>query len=127
VKNANIGLKKPNCSINSHKNEHIDSPMNKSLSSSLKVVAKLIRVYGIVQGVGFRESLRVEAENNRVTGWVRNRVDGSVEAFLQGSSESVDSVISWAHRGPDEAAVTKIDVFETEPSYIDMFEHKPTI
>jgi acylphosphatase len=67
-----------------------------------------IRVSGRVQGVGYREALRHEAENAGVTGWVRNRTDGSVEALLQGAPEAVASVLQWARRGPPAARVREI-------------------
>ena len=52
-----------------------------------------IRVYGIVQGVGFRYKLRHLAESYGVTGWVRNEYDGSVSAELQGFPEDIDRVV----------------------------------
>ena len=51
------------------------------------------RVYGIVQGVGFRYHLMQDARNQGLTGWVRNLADGSVEAEIQGPSAAIDYVI----------------------------------
>lgn len=73
------------------------------------MVTRQIRVSGHVQGVGYREALRAEAERAGVSGWVRNRVDGSVEALLQGSAEAVDRILDWARRGPGMARVTHLD------------------
>lgn len=75
------------------------------------MVARQIRVSGRVQGVGYRVSLQHEARKRGVSGWVRNRRDGTVEAVLQGSPEAVDAVIAWARQGPAGAQVT--DVIES--------------
>ena len=67
-------------------------------------------ITGRVQGVGFRDALRDEAERRGLAGWVRNRHDGSVEALLQGPADAVDAAISWAHRGPASARVAAVHV-----------------
>jgi len=67
-----------------------------------------LRIEGRVQGVGYRDALRSEALSRGLTGWVRNRRDGSVEAVLQGESASVDAVIAWARRGPPMASVGRV-------------------
>lgn len=68
-----------------------------------------LKIAGRVQGVGYRESLRAEALRFGVTGWVRNRRDGSVEAVLQGPCDAVEGVIAWARRGPPDAYVTQVE------------------
>lgn len=72
------------------------------------MMTRQIRVSGRVQGVGFREALREEAERAGLTGWVRNRADGTVEAVLQGDREGVDAVVAWARRGPAAARVAAV-------------------
>jgi acylphosphatase len=67
-----------------------------------------LRIAGRVQGIGYRAALRTEAQANGIAGWVRNRRDGSVEAVLQGSPAAVESVLSWARRGPPAARVVDI-------------------
>jgi acylphosphatase len=71
-------------------------------------MATHLLITGTVQGVGFREFMRREAEVLGVTGWVRNRRDGSVEALVQGDPEAVRKVIEWAHRGPRSARVSGV-------------------
>ena len=68
-----------------------------------------IRVSGRVQGVGYRDSLCMEAERLGVSGWVRNRSDGTVEALLQGDAAAVEALVAWARKGPPAARVSGVD------------------
>ncbi|MFJ4160999.1 acylphosphatase [Microbacterium testaceum] len=86
----------------------------------------MMTVSGRVQGVGFRYSLRAEAERLGVGGWVRNRRDGSVEAFLAGDPDAVETVIAWAHDGPGGARVDDVDVIEGTGESASGFEIRPT-
>lgn len=67
-------------------------------------------IHGRVQGVGFRASLAWEAQQLGVTGWVRNRRNGTVEAMIQGSDEAVANIIDWSRKGPPGAHVSRIEV-----------------
>lgn len=69
-----------------------------------------IKVYGIVQGVFFRSSMKRVADKLGVKGWVRNLPDGSVEAVIEGPRDRVEELIKWAHRGPPLARVDKVEV-----------------
>lgn len=89
------------------------------------LIARLLRIRGRVQGVAFRYSLQVEAERLGLAGWVRNRHDGSVEAVLHGSPETVEAMIEWARRGPPAARVTDVKISADEGSY-SAFEVRPT-
>ena len=64
-----------------------------------------IFVTGKVQGVFFRQALKVTAKKNDVFGWVRNLDDGRVEAVLEGEEEKVSRLVEWAHGGPANARV----------------------
>jgi acylphosphatase len=75
-------------------------------------LTRQIRVNGLVQGVGFRAAMRDEARGLGITGWVRNRADGSVEALLEGPVAAIDAIIEWARRGPPGAHVTDVRVSE---------------
>jgi acylphosphatase len=68
-----------------------------------------------VQGVWFRESTRRQAEAAGVSGWVRNREDGTVEAVFEGEPHAVARCVSWCRMGPPSAEVTAIDVHEEAP------------
>ena len=76
-----------------------------------------LQILGRVQGVWFRESMRREAERLGVTGWVRNRPDGSVEAVAQGAPDAVNALVAWARIGPPQARVEHIVETETEGHY----------
>lgn len=78
-------------------------------------------IHGRVQGVFFRDSMRREAQRLGVTGWVRNRADGAVEAVVQGEPSAVESIVLWAHRGPPSAQVDKVEG-ETISGAYDNFE-----
>ena len=67
-------------------------------------------VRGKVQGVFFRQALKVMAIKNNVTGWVRNLEDGCVEALLDGNIDDVNAVVEWAHDGPANSRVDYVDI-----------------
>ena len=69
-------------------------------------------VYGFVQGVGFRFSVQRAAETRGVSGWVRNRPDGSVEAVFEGEPASVEALVELCRRGPRGAEVERVEVEE---------------
>lgn len=74
-----------------------------------------IHVKGRVQGVGFRYALRDEAERLGITGWVRNRSDGSVEALVQGDAEALERLLAWTRRGPPAAQVVEVEIKPPAP------------
>jgi acylphosphatase len=88
-------------------------------------VTRRLAIHGRVQGVWYRESMRREAGRLGVTGWVRNRPDGSVEAVVQGGAEAIEAITVWARRGPEHAAVERVDVFPAEGEFA-AFEKRPT-
>ena len=68
-----------------------------------------LRIRGKVQGVSYRESARQQALRLGLTGWVRNREDGSVEAVAEGAAEALEAFITWCQRGPALARVTDVE------------------
>ncbi len=69
-----------------------------------------ILIEGRVQGVMFRDSTRRRAQSLGVTGWVRNRYDGSVEGVFEGNPEAVDALVRWCEQGPRLAYVERVTV-----------------
>lgn len=80
---------------------------------------KHLNIYGLVQGVYYRESLCREAKIHGVDGWVRNRRDGSVEAMLQGEESAVQTLIAWCRTGPRDARVARVEIEEGQGEYSD--------
>ena len=90
------------------------------------MICKQLHIHGLVQGVGYRWSLAREAQRLGVTGWVRNRRDGSVEAMVSGSDAEIGSLVAWAHRGPAAAHVVRVEVRDAQGEF-ETFEQWPTL
>ena len=75
------------------------------MSNRGETVTVRITITGRVQGVGFRESMRVVAQALEINGWVRNVDDGSVEATTQGNEYAIEQLVAWCHNGPPGANV----------------------
>ena len=73
---------------------------------------------GLVQGVAFRWSVARTAESVGVTGWARNRADGSVEAVFEGDPDAVESMVGWCRHGPRGAQVERVETHEEAPEGI---------
>ena len=69
-----------------------------------------IFVKGKVQGVFFRQALKVKAKQNNVFGWVKNLLDERVEAVLEGNEENVNILVEWCHGGPANARVEDVEI-----------------
>ena len=67
-------------------------------------------ISGRVQGVGYRASCQHEAISLGLTGWVRNRWDGAVEALFEGEAAAVDAMVDWCHDGPPMAYVSGVEI-----------------
>ncbi len=82
-------------------------------------------ITGLVQGVGFRYAMAAQARLLGITGWVRNRRDGSVEAMIAGDAGQVAEMLVWSRIGPAGAAVDNVMV-ETASGEFSSFEMLPT-
>jgi acylphosphatase len=72
-------------------------------------------VSGAVQGVGFRMFIDRKAKELKLCGWVKNRIDGTVEIDAQGSETAIEELLRQAQRGPSRSMVTFIRKEEKEP------------
>lgn len=76
-----------------------------------------LAITGRVQGVGYRDWAMATAQRLGLSGWVRNRTDGSVEALVVGDDEAVGRMIEACRHGPTLARVDAVDV---EPVDLDV-------
>ena len=90
-------------------------------------MAVRIIVEGIVQGVGYRAWMLRQAEVAGLRGWVRNLEDGRVEAWLEGPSETVETVIDAAQSGPRSAQVERVSRQARPDHPYVAFEIRPTV
>ena len=81
---------------------------------SEREVTRLVTVEGLVQGVGYREFTRRAAQRLSVSGWVRNRSNGTVEALLHGPPDVVAALIAEMRRGPRGASVSGVRDLPTD-------------
>ena len=80
-----------------------------------------LSIKGRVQRVFYRESAKREANRLGVTGWVKNKPDGSVELLACGTEDTVQKLVEWCKTGPPLAKVTEVTVTEVEPQVFDAF------
>lgn len=92
------------------------------------LATRLVRVCGRVQGVGYRHACVQQARALGITGWVRNRMDDSVEAMLQGTPEQLERMCDWMNNDMPAALVDSIEITDLPPPYpkFDRFEQRPT-
>lgn len=67
-------------------------------------------ISGYVQGVGFRYSARAQALRLGLCGWVRNRADGTVEAWFEGPRPQLELALDWCRTGPRGASVSDVKI-----------------
>ncbi|WPB59229.1 acylphosphatase [Xylophilus sp. GOD-11R] len=94
----------------------------------MPTIVKHLLIFGRVQGVYYRASMTEQAQALGVTGWVRNRLDGSVEALAEGTPQAVGQLVEWARQGPRQARVDRVDVSDgTDPrTAFSGFVQRPT-
>jgi acylphosphatase len=85
-----------------------------------------LRIEGRVQGVGYRAFVEREAIGLGLSGWVRNRHDGSVEAVLQGAPATVDAMIELCWCGPRASRVDRVEIVGEGVGAFDGFQVRPS-
>lgn len=91
-----------------------------------------IKIYGRVQGVGFRSFVRDKGENLGLSGWTRNRISGCVEVLADGSQKQIDDFLLYCHKGPFFARVDRIEPVSVPdapifPIEFGLFQIQPTV
>lgn len=98
------------------------------MTPPLDPITRHLRITGRVQGVGYRWNMAQEATALGLGGWVRNRLDGSVEALASGPADAVQALIEWAQRGPELARVEGVVVTAAESGELPTgFEQRETV
>ena len=85
-----------------------------------------VRISGRVQGVGYRAWAADEAVARGLSGWVRNRRDGAVEAVFSGEATVVDAMLAACSAGPRLARVDAVDIEERSQAETGPFQVLPT-
>lgn len=80
------------------------------MESLMEKISAQVVIHGWVQGVYFRAYTRDQALSLGLTGWVRNRRDGTVEAYFEGAKEKVDQMVAWSRRGSPSSQVERVEV-----------------
>ena len=78
-------------------------------------------VHGRVQGVFFRDATQRRARQEGVSGWVRNRADGTVEAVFEGDPVAVERLVRFCEQGPRGAEVEHVERFDEQPEGLSGF------
>lgn len=97
------------------------------MKTNSETPARLLRIRGLVQGVGYRNALHLEATRLGLSGWVRNRSDGSVEALVAGPAPALDGLIAWARRGPPAARVGEVSWEAAQAPAVAGFRREETL
>ena len=78
-------------------------------------------IKGEVQGVFYRATAREEAGELNITGWIKNRNNGDVEAMATGDQQSLEKFIEWCRKGPKKAVVEEVLVTQENETTFDDF------
>jgi acylphosphatase len=84
------------------------------MTSETRIVR--VTIGGDVQGVGYRAWIERAARAAGVRGWVRNRLNGDVEALFAGPPDAVEALCAACWRGPAHARVENVEVAEADPA-----------
>jgi len=85
----------------------------------------ILRIYGRVQMVLYRDSARRQARKLNLVGWVMNQSDGAVQIVAEGEEKQLEKLIDWCYNGPILAKVKKIDIdWQEATGQFDKFEIK---
>ena len=97
------------------------------MEASDQTKAVRVSIWGRVQGVWFRAWTKEQADSLGLSGWVRNRRDGSVEALFLGAGQAVDQMIERCWQGSPASHVEAVDMEPAQGIAANRFEVKPTV
>lgn len=83
-----------------------------------------IKIYGLVQGVFFRDTAKTEADKLNIQGFVKNIADGSVYIEAEGEKKDLDEFVKWCYKGPTMAQIEKVEISESLIKNLKNFEVK---
>lgn len=87
-----------------------------------------LHIYGRVQGVYFRVSVKDQADKIGLVGWVRNCPDGHVELVVEGNTTDLNYLLGWCRQGPDLAQVVRIEeIWGDKTGVLVGFDIRPTL
>jgi acylphosphatase len=86
------------------------------------VIRRRVVVHGLVQGVFFRDSVQRRARASGVWGWIRNNLDGTVEAVFEGEPTAIERLVAFCREGPRGARVDRVEVTDEVPEGLHGFE-----
>lgn len=90
-------------------------------------MATRLRIFGRVQGVWYRGWTVEQARSLGLSGWVRNRADGSVEALLDGDTDKVARMVTLCRQGPPAANVNRVEMVTEDETVVPGFRQLPTL
>jgi acylphosphatase len=99
-------------------------PRQRRSSPSTELQARTWFVSGYVQGVGYRWFVSKHAQEIGVSGWVRNEDDGRVQVYAIGSTDQLNDLAAWLHRGPWHATVRGVEEREAAVQQLDSFQSR---
>jgi acylphosphatase len=86
-----------------------------------------LRVEGFVQAVGYRHFAIQEATRLGLDGWIRNRIDGTVEILVSGGTKAVEAFVAASMRGPTGARIKNVELHNAEPPAEKGFQRRPSV
>lgn len=92
----------------------MDQPVSPARRAAADRIVK-VTVSGRVQGVGYRDFVRQNADDRSIGGWVRNLPDGQVEAILAGPGAAIDALVAMLREGPRFAVVDQVTIEDLGP------------
>lgn len=81
-----------------------------------------IKIYGSVQGMGFRQAIKAKADSLKLTGYTRNIPNGSVYAEAEGEEENLNKLVKWCNEGTETAEVDSVKTSEGPIKEFDDFK-----